>query len=136
MVRAVARYEACILTLLVVLRKNAVQQEETMSASGDATGFDLYRRWCSAELARKTRLANIKRCCGMRTSPPAKILHFGKTLGNRCDAHHSGQRRIISSPVSSGRTHYSPQLDEGNLAPWLALRLSATHECTLSYSKR
>ena len=37
----------------------------------------------SAELAQKVRAAGSRRCCGVRTSPLALVLHLGKNLGAR-----------------------------------------------------
>ena len=57
MVRAVAPYEASrYLVLAFCVTKKAVQQEETISASGKATRIDHYGVWCSTQLAQKHEL--------------------------------------------------------------------------------
>ena len=78
---AVAPYEASVLSVSV-LRKNALRQDQTISASGFAAGIDLERVWCVAELTQDTRMVlSADVVCEHRLL--ALTLHRGKKLGSR-----------------------------------------------------
>ena len=125
MVRAVALYEAGILSLFAVLRK-------TFDKNKPFQPRDVLQELIFIESGASQSW--LRRC------PPPESEHrllcsaFWKNLGNGCHARYSGQRRILSASVSFARLVTADSWVQGtwlSRKDWLASRIAAVHENNL-----